>query len=183
LLAFAVLHVAIIVAMSFTALETWKGGKWYEGAVMAFKAKELVARLKPYEAEYAFASNAYADAATLGHNAGKNFSVFGEGTSHARHDDILTDFRQLDGRNILILRKSRPAPGEYDAYFRELNVESFDLSGVTFYEVFGRGFDYVRYRDTVLAEVKRKYYALPRWLPQRGCYFCDRYFPEQSCRR
>jgi hypothetical protein len=31
--------------------------------------------------------------------------------------------------------------------------------------------------------VRRKYYALPSWLPQRGCYFCDRYFGGQGCRR
>ena len=38
-------------------------------------------------------------------------------------------------------------------------------------------------RTTPLAEVRRKYYALPRWLPQTGCYFCDRYFEGKQCTR
>jgi hypothetical protein len=47
----------------------------------------------------------------------------------------------------------------------------------------GTGFDYPAYRDGVLAEVRRKYYAIPTWLPQRACYMCDRYFPGEQCRR
>ena len=180
---FALLHVAAAAAISLTSLETWQRTKWYDGIVLTFEARQIVARLKPHEADYVFMSNGYSDAVTLGYNAGRYFGVFGEASSHARHDDILTDFRSLDGRNILILRKTPPASGEYAPYFRELKVETFALRGVTFYAVLGRGFDYARYRDTVLATVKRKYYALPSWLPMRGCYFCDRYFPEQSCQR
>lgn len=180
---FAALHVAVAAAISTTTLETWQRTKWYDGIVLTFEAREIAARLKPYQADHTFMSNGYSDAVTLGYNAGRHFGVFGEASSHARHDDILTDFRALDGRNILILRKTPPASGEYEPYFRELTVETFALRGVTFYKIQGRGFDYARYRDTVLAAVKRKYYALPSWLPVRGCYFCDRYFPGQPCRR
>lgn len=182
-MAFAVLHVVIIVLLSFTALKTWQGSKWYDSTVLAFRSKEIAARLEPYAADYALASDGYADAATLGYAARRRFHVFGEASSHARHDDILTDWRRLEGGNLLILKKSRPQPGEYQAYFREIKVQTFELDGVTFYQVFGKGFDYVRYRDTVLAAVKRKYYVLPAWLPQRGCYFCDRYFTGQTCLR
>ncbi|RTL48140.1 MAG: phospholipid carrier-dependent glycosyltransferase [Rhodocyclaceae bacterium] len=174
-LGFALLHVAFLVWMSFTQLEDWKKTNWYESAVLAFEAKAIAERLKPYEADYAFASNGYADAVTLGYNARRYFLVFGEASSHARHDDILTDFRALDGKNILILRKSAPSPGEYEPYFRELHTETFVLHGVTFYSIFGQGFDYVRYREKVLAVVNDKYYRIPGKLPRTACYFFDRY--------
>jgi len=174
-LGFAVLHVALLVGMGFTKLEDWKKTNWYDSAVLAFEAKEIAHRLKPYEADYAFASNGYADAVTLGYNARRYFLVFGEAGSHARHDDILTDFRALDGKNILILRKSQPAADEYAPYFRELRSETFVLHGVTFHQVFGRGFNYALYRDKVLASVNDKYYRIPGKLPQAACYFRDRY--------
>jgi hypothetical protein len=49
--------------------------------------------------------------------------------------------------------------------------------------ILGRGFKYGAYRDDILATVRQKYYALPAWLPQTACYYCDRYFPEQPCIR
>ena len=183
IIGFAVLHVVAFVAIAQLPLETWQRGKWYDSAVLAFEGERIAAQLKPYEKDYVFASDSYADAATQGWNSRHYFIVFGEASSHARHDDILTDFRPLDGRNILILRKSAPRPGEYAEYFHDMRVESFALRGTTFYLVLGHGFDYPRYRDTVLAAVKRKYYAIPAWLPQTACYFCARYFPEASCRR
>ena len=61
-------------------------------------------RLKPYADDYAFASDGYSNAVTFGYNARRRFSVFGEASSHARHDDILTDYRALAGRNTTGVR-------------------------------------------------------------------------------
>ncbi|MCK9285581.1 MAG: glycosyltransferase family 39 protein [Rhodocyclaceae bacterium] len=177
-LGFAALHVALIVGASVTRLDAWQKTKWYDSAVLAIRAGEIVRRLELYAADYAFASNGYADAVTLGYNARRYFLVFGTASSHARHDDILTDFSALDGRNILILRKSAPGDNEYAPYFAELKTETFVLDGVTFYAIFGRGFDYAAYREKVLTAVRDKYYRIPRWLPQGTCYFLDRYWPE-----
>lgn len=175
---FAALHAALIVGASFTRLDTWQKSRWYESVVLAFDADALVGRLQPHAGDYVFASNGYADAVVLGYHARRYFAVFGEASSHARHDDILTDFRALDGKNILILRKGPPREADYAPYFEELKSESFVLDGVTFYEIFGRGFRYAAYRDTVLTTVRDKYYRIPRWLPQRSCYFHERYWPE-----
>ena len=183
MLGFALLHVLAFIAISFMPLETWRRAPWYDSIVLATRAPQLVARVVPEAVDYTLMSDGYADAVTLGYNARRYFGVFGEASSHARHDDILTDFSRLDGRNLLILRKSAPSPGEYEPYFREVSSESFVLNEVGFHVIRGRGFDYPHYRDTVLAMAKRKYYALPKWLPQCGCYFCDRYFPGQTCQR
>lgn len=180
---FAMLHVvAILIAAQFP-LETWQRAKWYDSAVLALEGQQIKERLRPYEKDYIFASDGYADASTQGFNSGRYFFVFGEASSHARHDDILTDVRTLAGKNILILRKSKPQAGEYEPYFQEVKLVPLPLRATEFTLVLGRGFDYARYRDEVLAEIERKYYAVPRWLPQTACYFCERYFPEKPCRK
>lgn len=183
LAAFAALHVAAIVAVASLPMETWQKTRLYDGIVLTFESETLLEQLKPYGQDYAFASDGYSNAVTLAYNARRYFLVFGEASSHARHDDILTDLRPLDGRNILVLRKSAPAAGDYTPYFREVEIRRFELRGATFHIVLGRGFDYPAYRDGVLARVRDKYYAIPAWLPKGPCYFCERYFPGRQCRK
>lgn len=180
---FAALHMVAIVSIANLPLETWRQNRLYDGIVLTFESEKLLAALQPYERDYAFASDGYSNAVTLAYNARRYFLVFGEASSHARHDDILTDFRRLDGGNILILRKSAPEAGDYAPYFREVEIQRFEVRGATFHMVLGRGFDYAAYRDSVLARVRDKYYAIPAWLPQGGCYFCERYFPARGCRK
>ncbi len=181
--AFAALHVAAIVTVSRLPLETWKPTRLYDGLVLTFDTQALLDRLEPYAGDYVFASDGYSNAVTFGYNARRRFIVFGEASSHARHDDILTDFRPLAGKNILVLRKTAPDAAWYRRYFREVEVKEFAQRDAHFWIVLGRGFDYARYRDEVLATIRDKYYALPHWLPQTGCYFCDRYFPGTPCRK
>ncbi len=180
---FAVLHMLVFAVISQLPLETWQRMRLYDGLVMTFESQKILDQLKQYEQDYVFASDGYSNAVTMGYNARRYFPVFGEGSSHARHDDILTDFRNLAGRNILILRKTAPAPDEYAKYFQSVEQRSFNLRGADFHIILGREFDYETYRDEVLAKVRRSYYALPAWLPQTGCYFCDRYFPGTPCRK
>ena len=107
--------------------------------------------------------------------------VFGEASSHARHDDLLTDFRRFDRRNILVFTKNAPVDRDYRPYFRSVEYRSFSLSGAEFHLVLGRGFDYAAYREGVLAKMRDRYYAIPWYLPQGNCYFCERYFSASIC--
>lgn len=183
-LGFAALHLAVAFVASRLPLETWSRFGTYPGVVLTFESEALIARATGAAAGDALlASDGYSNAVTLGYNARRYVPVLGPGSSHARHDDILSDWRAHDGRDIVVLRKSAPAPGEYDRWFRTATTESFAHRGAHFWVVRGSGFDYAAYRDSVLADVRRKYYALPRWLPQCGCYFCDRYFPGEPCIR
>ncbi len=178
---FAALHALAIVVAAVLPMETWKKSGLYNGIVLTFESDRLLDQLRPYERDYVFASDGYSNAVTLAYNARRYFLVFGEASSHARHDDILTDFRELDGRNILVLRKTVPDMKEYAPYFREVGVKRFEVRGVAFHLVLGRGFDFAAYRDNVLAKVRDRYYAIPSWLPQGPCYFCERYFPGARC--
>jgi hypothetical protein len=180
---FATLHIAAVLMVSRVPLETWQKTRLYDGIVLAFEHPAIARELETYKKDWVLAMDGYSNAVTLGYNLRQYVAVFGEASSHARHDDLVTDFRALAGRNFLILRKSKPNPDDYRRYFREVTVDSFEVRGARFWRVKGEGFDYAAYRDGVLAGVRRKYYAVPTWLPQRACYMCDRYFPGEACRR
>jgi len=179
---FAALHVAAIGAIAALPMDTWQRSHLYDGIVLTFDADKLIERLQPWR-DYAWAADGYSNAATLSYRSPQRFMVFGEGGYHARQDDFATDWRAHDGRNILILTKRRVVAADYSAYFREVELKTIEQRGVTFTVVLGRGFRYAAYRDDVLARVRSRYYAIPAWLPQNGCAFCDRYFPDTPCTR
>lgn len=180
-LGFAVLHIAVAFTISRLPLETWRASSFYPGGVLTFESKALVERAAPGDS--LLVSDGYSNAVILGYNIGRYVPVLGMASSHARHDDILTDWRAYDGHDITVLRKTVPEVSEYDHWFASVVTESFEYRGAPFWVVRGKGFNYAAYRETVLADVRRRYYALPSWLPQRGCYFCDRYFPGETCIR
>jgi 4-amino-4-deoxy-L-arabinose transferase-like glycosyltransferase len=172
--AFAALHVAAALALAALPLEIWSGTRLHRGLVFLAEARTLAARAAPPES--VLAADSYSAAALLAWHTGRDVPVFGTGSSHARHDDILTDWRRYDGRDLAVLRREPPPDGNYRPYFRSLEVRPIELRGARFYAVLGRGFDYAAYRSGVLEEVRRRYYRIPGWLPVRGCYFFERYF-------
>ena len=181
LFAFSAIHVAAIVGASLPPIEIWKSSRLYDGIVFHVKTAELLQRLDPYAGKYEFAADGFSPAVTASYASGRYFFVFGTASSHARHDDILTDFRTLAGKNILILRKNPPNPAEYAPYFAKVEFRQFELHGATFHLVLGQAFDYPRYREQVLRPLRDRYYRIPSYLPLGHCFFCERYFPDESC--
>lgn len=188
---FALLHALTILIIANMPMESWQKTKFYPGIVLTVEAQQLLDQLEPYS-DYVWMMDGYSNAVTLGVNTyvrdtqgrPRYIGVFGEGSSHARHDDILTDLRALDGGKIAILQKTPPdLEAEYTPYFRHLEVKTFTIRGATFHLVLGQGFDYPRYRDVILSRIKGLYYSVPPALPQTACYFCDRYFSGQACQR
>ena len=173
---FSLVHVLAIAAVAMQPMERWQGTRIYDGIVFHFRIDDILKALQPYEGEYEIAADGYSAAVTSSYYRGRYVFVFGEASSHARHDDLVTDFRRLDGRNILVLRKSPPQDADYRPYFASVEYRSFELSGATFHLVLGRHFDYSRYRDAVLVKVRDRYYRMPSYLPQGHCSFCERYF-------
>jgi dolichyl-phosphate-mannose-protein mannosyltransferase len=179
--AFSALHVVAIAVVTALPLETWKGMRVYDGIVYHVRIADVLKELKPYEGRFEFAADGYSPAVTASYYSGKYFFVFGPGSSYARHDDILTDFRGLDGKDILVLRKNPPEDQQYRPYFRSVDYRQFTLSGATFHVVLGRGFDFAAYREGVLKPARDRFYAIPPYLPQGRCYFCERYFGAATC--
>lgn len=179
LAALSAIHAAFIVAFSLLPMDLWKNSRLYDGIVYHVKTAELLERLQPYAAEYEFSADGFSPAVTASYASGKYFFVFGTASSHGRQDDILTDFRALAGKNILVLSKNVPDPAAYAPYFAKVELRQFELHGASYYLVLGQAFDYPAYRERVLRPLRDRYYRIPSYLPLGHCYFCERYFPDE----
>lgn len=175
---FAGLHVVAIAVIAMLPLETWKSSRIYARLVFPGRIEELMAAVRPELESHVLAADSYASAALLAYHTRREVPVFGSGTSHARQDDIATDWRLYAGKDLLILRREAPAAEEYRPYFGEIRFRAIPLGGGTYHAVLGKDFRYEAYRSRVLADVRDRYYAIPRWLPLRRCYFFERYFPQ-----
>jgi len=178
---FSAIHVVAIVAAAMLPLDAWKSAPFYDGIVYHARMPDILRELKPYQEEFDFATDEYSMSAVASFHARAHVAVFGAASSHARHDDTLTDFRRLDGRNILVLRKEAPRDADYRPYFRSVEYRERTLSGATFHVVLGRGFDFAAYREKILEPLQQRYYAIPWYLPQGHCYFCERYLGTPTC--
>jgi hypothetical protein len=88
--------------------------------VLTFEHQAIARELDPYKKDWVLAMDGYSNAVTLGYNLRQYVAVFGEASSHARHDDLVTDFRALAGRDFLILRKSEPNPRRLPQVFPQV---------------------------------------------------------------
>jgi hypothetical protein len=175
----AALHAALFIAVLALPASTWRDTKYYESFVLARYPDQVLAPLAGLGSDWILANDGYSNASTLSFQKGRPFIVFGPGASHARQDDEDTDWRALDGRNIAIYRKTEFTRDEFDPYFERVEYQVQDVQGVTFTLVRGYGFRYAAYREGVLRGVRERWYRLPAWLPNRGCYIGDRYFPDE----
>lgn len=181
LAAFSALHLLILAVSSWLPIETWARLKAYDGIVMTVRAPAVVDVLRQFEPEFIIAAEGYSPAATLAYSLGRHVPVYGLGSSHARHDDMLSDMRALAGKNLAIYRRTPPPPHEYAPYFDQIDSRTFQLHGATYYVVLGRGLRYEPYREQVLGTVRDRYYRIPALLPQGHCYYCERYFDAPQC--
>ena len=176
--AIAALHMIPIAVIAALPLETWKSSRFYSRLVFPGRIAELSAAVASDLAGKALATDSYASAALIEYHARRPVAVFGRGTSHARQDDIDTDWRALAGKDLLILRREPPLPQDYRPYFRDIQVKRVALGGASYHAVLGYGFNYEAYRSTVLADIRDRYYRIPARLPVGRCYFFERYFPQ-----
>jgi hypothetical protein len=117
------------------------------------------------------------------YHSGKHFIVFMDDDRNGRNDDKLTDFKALDGRNILILSTLKVKPNEYQDYrnyFKRLMIDTLSVREAEYTLIFGEGFQYHKYRDTYLSKILLDCYDIPEFLPIGNCFFFNRYFPERN---
>jgi 4-amino-4-deoxy-L-arabinose transferase-like glycosyltransferase len=174
--AFALLHAVAIGVLAALPLHTWSQTRLYSRLVFLQRAPTLIAVVAPDLDRFHLAGDSYSGAALLSFHARRRVPVFGAGSSHARQDDLATDWRRYAGQNLLVLRREAPVLADFSPYFRAVEVQRIRLGGVEFHAVLGTGFDYRAYRDGVLARVRERYYRIPAWLPVGRCYFFERYF-------
>jgi hypothetical protein len=178
--AFTVVHIAILSVLLALPLSAWKNARFYGGLVFYLKGREVAAKLAPFEREYTPSSTSYAQAATLSYYSGSRFVVFGHGSSHGRADDLWTDFRLLDGKNILVFSRKTLDSRKLEPFFDSVEPSTLPMYDTQFHFALGRGFRYKPYRELVLKEIRDDFYAIPPKLPTGHDFFRERYFGEPA---
>ncbi len=174
------LHVvvfAILIASPYTFVKP--GSNYYDDVVMGTDHDVFLNEIAKYRKDYKLASLNYSISALMTYYAKENVSVIGYGTKRARHDDIMTDFRKLDGQNILVFYKNTEGFAALAPMFESVRYETVKVREATFYLMLGDKFNYEKYRQTILTQVKH-WYQIPHFLPHGACYFYDRYFPGEK---
>jgi hypothetical protein len=174
---FSLVHLVLIGTAWSIPLKYVRNYKNYNTIVMGMKPSEMKKALSFFENSFVFSTESYALSAVMSYNYGRYFFVFGGGSYHARQDDIITDFRKLDGKDILILRRSEPVAETYLPYFKKVEVKRFEVENAVFPVILGYGFIYEKYKQDVLEQIRERYYDIPSYFPCRSCYFTERYFP------
>ncbi len=174
----AALHAIPIVVIAALPLDTWQSTRLHARLVFPGRIAELLDAVAPDLPGKVLAADSYASAALLAFHARRPIPVFGRGTSHARQNDIDTDWRALAGKDLLILRREPPLAQDYRPYFRDIEVKRVPLGGGSYHLVLGYAFNYEAYRSGTLADIRERYYRIPPWLPTGRCYFLERYFPK-----
>jgi hypothetical protein len=175
-LIFSLLHVIPVLTALALPVETFKTFKYYHDLVLCKYGDELYRKItKTYGIDYFPATNGYYTSSAMTYFSGRHFGVFLDYSKHGRQDDKLTDFKTLDGRDILILA-TLPIEDDYSPFFDTITRSTVTLHHNTFFVVMGKGFRYAVYRSRFLEKINRDWYTCPDWLPKGKCYFKEMYF-------
>ncbi|MEW5755704.1 MAG: glycosyltransferase family 39 protein [Pseudomonadota bacterium] len=178
MLPFTALHLIAAVAL----LTAWPMlAKNHEGDYTRLAAvmnpAPLAQALTPYRDDYVFATDSYSFSAVLAQAAKQRVIVFGKGSHHGRQDDLLTDFRILDQKNLLLISRKDDLE-RYAGFFQRFEMKRLKVDGATYHIAAGVAFDYARYRDEILRPAYESYYRIPAFLPVGACYMKERYFAD-----
>lgn len=177
-LTFSLIQSCVLLAVSFAPVGRLQGviKEDQMASLVTYKYPEkLLEPLAQNKDNFVCAATGYSMAATLEYSGGHRVIVFGKGTHHARQDDILTDFKELDGKDFLILTKRRLYPEQYEPCFERVEFKPLNVEGATFELMFGYGFKYEQYREQYLRLVLKAYYRIPSWLPYSRSFFHEKY--------
>lgn len=182
---FSVLHLLLLAVLMLLPLDYWKehqGGIHYS-LVIGMHGDELWQEIAPLAGERLFATTSYTSSAVMEYATGVRTAVFWDGVKYGRQDDMLTDYRDYDGKGIAVLLKRRAHADELVHFFDSHVLHPLTTRDFSGYLLVGDGFRYRRYRDEILRSVQQRFYRLPWYLPVGSCYFYDNYFPQQEVER
>lgn len=172
---------AVAVALPLTA---WRDAGFYRSLVTMDRTAEVLEAVAPLrDRDTLLAAPGYSLASLLSLESGEPVAVFGAGSHYGRQDDLWTDWRRVAGEDVLLLAKRPLPPEDFDRYFETVERQELEVAGAALHAALGRGLDYRRYQEGVLLPIRDRYYRVPRWLPLRGCPFCERYSSLEACRR
>lgn len=177
-LVFSLIQVCLLIAASFAPVTRLKGlikESDFASLVTYMYPQKVLESLTDYKDSFVLATKSYSRSALFEYFGSENVIVFGKGSKHGRQHDILTDFKELDGQNIIILRKGTLYDSEYQPCFAKMEIKHFSVEGATFSLILGYGFKYPEYRERYLLTAMERYYQVPDWLPGPKSFFHKKY--------
>ena len=169
-------HLLLLLALMYLPIEVFKPYRIQPDIVLHRDGEDVVRVLKQDMASNAvLMTRSYSQSSLLAYHAKAYVPVFGFGSFHARFDDAITNFRELDGKNIRIASTSEIDVNSLRAYFGQVRVQERVINGARFWIADGEGFRFEPYRAEVLTSVAERYYKAPTWLPAYGCRFLEMY--------
>jgi len=144
---------------NYAKLVTWKNNDEFGEIVSKQTSQDVI-----------LATRSYARSALLEYWSGRRVLVWGKGSYHARQDDILTNFKDLDGKDFRIIsweskEDEKESNHEFKPYFRQIEITQLDFKGQEITVIDGKGFEYEVYRKDCLQHINEVYYAIPDFLP------------------
>ncbi len=177
-LVFSLIQSSVLLAISFVPVGRLQGiinNEQMASLVTYVYPEELLESFQQYNDNFVYATMSYSMAATLEYFSGHRVIVFGKGSHHARQDDILTDFKELDGKDFLLLCKHKLDKEQYESCFEKTEVKPLKVDGATYELILGYGFKYSQYREQYLRLILNRYYKIPAWLPRSRSFFHQKY--------
>ncbi len=176
MLAFSVIHLLIISAILTLPINTFTSSKFsIQDYMFGMYPDKFLDKLKSYEDNYTFAMVSYGMASVASYHSSKHFIIFSEGSVHARIDDKLTNYKKLNGKNILLVKRTKENLEMHEKYFQSTERKFMQVDGVRFELLLGQGFKYKLYREEILTKINSSYYDIPDWLPIGQCSFKEKY--------
>jgi len=123
---FSLLQACLFLAVSLAPLESLKGlvsERDRASLIFYIHPQKVVRLLEQYRGDFVLATRSYSASAFLEYHCGDPVIVFGNGSRHARQDDIRTDFRELDGKNLLILEIGKAEESRYSTCFEKVQIK------------------------------------------------------------
>ncbi len=172
---FSVLHLGLIAFILIGAPGIFeKNENTYKDVIYGIENDVILEKLSAYRDDYIFATDSYVESALLSYTSREHVIVLGHGSHHAREDDKRTDFRKLEGKNILLVSYTKDLDYLHD-FFDSVEIKPLKIDKATFYYALGKGFQYKGYRQTVIQNALDRYYRIPSWLPTGQCYMNEMY--------
>lgn len=173
---FSLLHVILLSSIMILPTDMFsKGKESVQNIVYGKYPHEVLAHLKPYEKDYHFATISYGISSTASYYSKKHFLVFNKASLHAREDDKLTNYKKVDGENVVIFKRTASNLDKLGRYFKSSERKTFEVRGATFELLIGDEFNYALYREEILKKVNKEFYKTPSWLPVGQCEFKNKY--------
>jgi hypothetical protein len=171
------LFAVILTCIVLLPVELFRQHASYDSIILATHPHQVIAKLREIDPQCLIATPSYAKSAMLSFYHDSYVPVLGDGSSHGRQDDFITDVRDLDGRDILIITNKSRQRRNTRLWFEQAESRDLEVRGAQFEVVVGRGFKYDAYRASVLRYVAQKYYDVPDWLAKWSppSFFKERY--------